>query len=100
VSDDKEDKGFVVIGPQTKTGYKALRVTKEGAQPGEIYREDCAPECGEGETLTRIKTQQISGSIHEVIEEIPAGKPSLANSKAYLDGWENIFGKKQTVGNA
>jgi hypothetical protein len=100
MADDKEDKGFIVMGPELPNGGRAaVHVDKDGVHPGEMFREGEAPECTEGE-LTRVKTEQIAGPLYQVTESEPVGKPSLVNSRAYRQNWENIFGKKQDVGEA
>jgi hypothetical protein len=98
--DEKEDKGFLVMGPELNNGSRAaLRITKEGVHPGELFREGTAPECDDG-SITRIKTEQIGGSVYQVVEEEPIGKPSKVNSRDYRNNWDNIFGKKTVVGDA
>jgi len=96
--DDKEDKGFLVMGPELENGGRAaIRIDKDGAHPGEMYRPGTAPMDSEGD-FTRIKTEQISGPIYQVTEEEPIGRPSMVNSRAYRENWDNIFGNKQVVG--
>jgi hypothetical protein len=101
MADDKEDKGFVVMGPELSNGGRAaLRVTKEGTQEGVMFREGEAPaDCGEGE-LTRVETEQIAGPIYQVTSEVPISKPSKVNSKAFRNNWDGIFGNKQAMGEA
>ncbi|MCK9567516.1 hypothetical protein M0R72_01040 [Candidatus Pacearchaeota archaeon] len=99
MADDK-DKGFIVMGPELPNGGRAaIHVDKEGVHHGEMFREGEAPECAEGE-LTRIRTEQIAGPIYQVTEEEPIGKPLMVNSLDYRNNWNNIFGKKQDVGEA
>jgi len=63
MTSDKEDKGFVVMGPELDNGGRAaLRVTKKGMQEGIMFPEGEAPEDCDGE-LTRIHTERIAGSI-------------------------------------
>jgi len=101
MADNKEDKGFVVMGPELKTGGRAaLRITKEGTREGVMFREGEAPDdCGGGE-LTRVETEKIAGAIYQVTSEVPIGKPSKVNSKAFRDNWDGIFGNKRVVGDA
>jgi hypothetical protein len=97
VPNDKEDKGFLIMGPPTENGGRtALRVDKDGVYAGELFKPGSAPE---GD-ITRITTSPISGNIYQITEEEHIGKPSLVNSKAYRENWENIFGNKQVVGEA
>ena len=101
MADDKEDKGFVVMGPELENGGRAaLRVTKEGTNEGIMFREGEVPESCKGEKLTRVKTERIAGHIYQVIEEVLIGKPLKVNSRSYLDNWDTIFGKKTVVGDA
>lgn len=98
MSNDKEDKGFIVMGPELESGGRAaLRVDKEGVHCGEMFREGHVPTEGYGE-ITRVVTEQIAGPLYQVTEEEPIGKPSMVNSRAYRNNWENIFGNKQEVG--
>jgi len=100
MTDDKEDKGFIVMGHELENGGRAaLRIDKEGVHPGEMFREGQAPDCAEG-LLTRVQTEQIAGQIYQVTEEEPVGKPSMVNSRAYRNNWDNIFGNKQAVGDS
>jgi len=93
----KEDKGFVIMGPELENGGRAaLRIDKDGVRSGEMFREGQMSDCDC--EVTRIETKQISGSIYEVTEEEPVGRPSMVNSLAYRNNWNNIFGNKQEIG--
>jgi hypothetical protein len=93
---NKEDKGFVVLGPELPSGGRAaIKVDKDGAHTGELFSNDNVPRDSE---CTQIETQLISGNIHQIIEEKPIGKPSKANSPAYRNNYDTIFGNKQVVG--
>ena len=97
---DQEDKGFIVMGPELENGGRAaIRVDRDGVHSGEMFREGQVPDCDEG-LLTRVETEQIAGPIYQVTSEEPVGKPSMVNSRAYRNNWDNIFGKKQAIGEA
>jgi hypothetical protein len=97
----EEDKGFIIMGPELENGGRsALRVTTEGTQEGVLFREGLAPNDCAGGMLSRIRTEQISGSIYQVTDEEVIGKPSMVNSKQYRENFDNIFGNKQAVGEA
>ena len=89
------------MGPELENGGRAaLRVTKDGINEGVMFREGEVPENCKGEELTKVKTERIAGPIYQVTEEIPISKPSKVNSRAYIDNWGTIFGKKTVVGDA
>jgi hypothetical protein len=87
----KNDNGFIIIGQEFDNCYSTIRVDKDGVRLGHLYKEGAVPD-GEGD-ITRITTEQIAGPIYNIVDEKLIGKPTKVNSKAYRDGWDNIFGK-------
>ncbi len=110
MSDDEkkcEAKDVVTIGPDLGGGIHPavrhdanhqvslgmLHVLKDG----EPLRDD-----------TLILQKNGEGSEYDVVAEVSAkgevtesrGGPAMVATKAYRNGWENIFGKKQPVGEA
>jgi hypothetical protein len=90
------------LGPQLPNGDVSFIRTRESegevtveAGTIELIEESKIPET-EGEVL---RLRHIGDNRYEVTSTTRTGPPQV-NSKAYRTGWENIFGAKQTVGQA
>jgi hypothetical protein len=94
---DKDDKGYVVLGPPIEGGYQALHIDQNGARPGRVYTSrEAAPE----DVDAKICLERIAGPFHKIVSEEPVGRPAMVNSRAYRNNWDNIFGGKSVIGEA
>ena len=101
MDEKKKDHGFLIKGPQvSETEQAVVRVGPDGLKTGTISK---LGDVSDKEPSSLIRTEQIGDSpIYTVTDEFPSttGGPALVNSQAFKDGWDSIFGQKQTVGQA
>jgi hypothetical protein len=95
---------FVEIGPQLSDGsHSCLRHRAGVLEAGRIRRlEDGRPVDG---PVIYLKPREGSGSAYDVVDSYDPGGgersgPAMVATPAYRSGWDQVFGKGRTVGQA
>lgn len=104
-----DGKDFIITGPSTSDGgISIIRHDKNhNITSGVIHPvKDGKPLSGgellnlhktENENIFEVQPVELDGKIESVVSH---SGPAMVNSRAYQNGWDNIFGKKPVVGKA
>ena len=47
-----------------------------------------------------VRLSHVTDNVYNVVETVRKGGPAMVNSPAFRNGWETLFGNRQTVGQA
>lgn len=91
----------VILGPEIAPGVRhCIRPHDDGVEIGTLYNDGVAPrEIEEHPLSEQVVLTHHDGDEPHVYEMRSCG-PAKVNSAKFRDGWDRIFGGKQTVGQA
>lgn len=91
----KDEDDIAIVGqPEEDGSLPYIRSNSKGVSAGKFVLTDDPSSVEGGEV---VSLENIQGNVYRV--RATSG-PAKVNSDAYRTGWENIFGAKQTVGEA